>query len=67
MKPGIVTVSGCLALVTACSSANWYQSAKTSGEIECRKEPAGRYEECMKAYETTYQEYNKQREDAIKK
>ena len=55
----------CLASLTACSSASWYQGAKTSGEIECRKEPEGRYEECMRSYETTYQEYKQQREEAI--
>lgn len=54
-------------LLASCSTANWYQGAKASGEAECRKLPPGQYEECMRNYDKTYNEYTKQREEAIQK
>ena len=67
MKYRTAAILSLLIVITACSSASWYQSAKTSGEIECRKQPEGRYDECMRQYETTYEQYKQQREDAIQK
>ncbi|MGB5396929.1 MAG: hypothetical protein WBN96_07255 [Gammaproteobacteria bacterium] len=67
MKHRTPAILAFLVLISACSSANWYQGAKTSGEIECRKQPEGRYDECMRQYETTYEQYKQQREDAIQK
>jgi hypothetical protein len=67
MKYKTPTILALLVLTSACSSANWYQSGKTHGEIECRKQPEGRYDECMRQYETTYEQYKQQREDAILK
>lgn len=54
-------------LLTSCSTANWYQGAKASGEAKCRELPPGQYEECMRGYDKTYNEYTKQREEAIQK
>lgn len=56
-----------LLLLTSCTTANWYHSVKASGENECRKLPAREYEECLRSYDQSYQEYQKQREEAIQK
>jgi len=56
-----------LGLLSACGTANWYQAGKSRGEIECRDQPAGQYEECMHSYDKTYLQYQKEREEAIKK
>jgi hypothetical protein len=53
--------------LTSCGTANWYQGAKASGESQCRKQPPSAYEECMRGYDKTYNEYQKQREEAIQK
>lgn len=62
------TLSAALFIIVlqSCSTANWYQSAKSRGEIECRKLPDAQYDECMHNYETTYEQYRQQREEAIK-
>lgn len=56
-----------LLLLSSCTTANWYHSVKASGENECRKLPAQQYEECMRSYDQSYQEYRQQREEAIQK
>lgn len=58
---------GITLLVSACGGTNWYQGAKASGEAQCLKLPPVQYNECMRSYDKTYNEYNKQREEAIGK
>ena len=60
-----ITLLASALLLTSCATANWYQSAKARGEVKCREEPPGQYEECMRRYDKTYQEYKKEREEAI--
>ena len=62
----ITLLAGALVLAS-CSTANWYQGAKASGEAHCRTLPQGEYQDCMRGYDKTYNEYKKQREEAIQK
>jgi hypothetical protein len=67
MRPVTITLLASVLLMASCSTANWYQGAKASGEAKCRELPPGQYEECMRGYDKTYNEYKKQREEAIQK
>jgi hypothetical protein len=62
----ITLLAGAIVLAS-CSTASWYQGAKASGEAHCRTLPQGEYQECMRSYDKTYNEYKKQREEAIQK
>jgi hypothetical protein len=67
MRQTTITLLTSALLLASCSTANWYQGAKASGEAECRKQPPSQYEECMRSYDKTYNEYTKQRDEAIQK
>jgi hypothetical protein len=67
MRLTTITLLASALLLTSCSTANWYQGAKSSGEAYCRKQPPSAYEECMRGYDKTYNEYTKQREQVIQK
>ena len=67
MRQKTITLLASTLLLASCTTANWYQSAKARGEVKCREEPPGQYEECMRSYDKTYNEYKRQREEAIQK
>ncbi len=54
------------ASLSACSNANWYQTAKANRELECRKQPLPTYDDCLRSYDKSYLDYKKQREQAVK-
>ncbi len=60
-----ITLLAAILMLTSCSTASWYQGAKASGEAHCRTLPPGEYQDCMRSYDKTYNEYTKQREEAI--
>ncbi|BAV33646.1 hypothetical protein SCL_1335 [Sulfuricaulis limicola] len=63
----------CLAVVGALSAAGcteraWYEGTKQSQRNECYKMPPSAREECLKALESEgYDEYQRQRQEELKK
>lgn len=52
-----------LAGVAGCTSQAWYESARASAELECQRQPAGAYEECMsRVSKKSYEDYRRERE-----
>lgn len=59
---GGLLAGGVLAMA-GCTSQAWYESARQSAELECQKQPAGAYEECMsRVNRKTYEDYRRERE-----
>lgn len=58
-----------MALATsACTQRAWYEGVKQSQRNECYKAPPSAREECLKALDSeTHDEYQRQRQEALKK
>lgn len=55
-------------VVSACTQRAWYEGAKQSQRNECYKMPLSAREECLKALDSeTYDEYQRQRQEELKK
>ena len=53
---------------SACTQRAWYEGAKQSQRNECYKMPPSAREECLKALESeSYDEYQRQRQEELKK
>jgi hypothetical protein len=53
---------------SACTQRAWYEGAKQSQRNECYKMPPSAREECLKALESeSYDEYQRQRQEDLKK
>ena len=53
---------------SACTQRAWYEGAKQSQRNECYKMPPSAREECLKALESgSYDEYQRQRQEQLKK
>lgn len=49
-------------LLAGCSTRAWYEGARASAENECRRQPPGAYEDCMRRVNRqTYEDYEKER------
>ncbi len=49
-------------LLAGCSTRAWYEGARASAESECRRQPPGAYEDCMRRVNRqTYEDYEKER------
>lgn len=49
-------------LLAGCGTRVWYESARASAESECRRQPPGAYEDCMRRVNRqTYEDYEKER------
>jgi hypothetical protein len=54
--------------VSACTQPAWYEGAKQSQRNECYKAPPSAREECLKALNSeTYDEYQRKRQEELKK
>jgi hypothetical protein len=54
--------------VSACTQRAWYEGARQSQRNECYKMPPSAREECLKALESeSYDEYQRQRQEQLKK
>lgn len=51
-----------LILITGCSSRGAYEGIQASNRVECSKLPHSQYEECMKAANKSYDEYERERQ-----
>jgi hypothetical protein len=53
---------------SACTQRAWYEGAKQNQRNECYKQPPSAREECLKALESeSYDEYQRQRQEELKK
>lgn len=60
LAPCLTTLALALA---GCTSQAWYESARQSAALECQKQPAGAYEECMsRVNQKSYEDYRRERE-----
>ena len=69
MNRFILCVAVLVALVaTGCTQRAWYEGIKQSQRNECYKEPPSAREECLKALDSeTYEEYQRKRQEELKK
>tara|TARA_R110002073_G_scaffold125486_9_gene270046 strand:- start:429 stop:656 length:228 start_codon:yes stop_codon:yes gene_type:complete len=51
--------------VTACSNRGVYEGIQASNQFECSKLPPTQYDECMQRANTPYQEYERNRTEAL--
>jgi len=49
--------------ILGCSNQQIYTAIQDSHRLECSKLPQQQYEDCLKEHETTYQEYERDRQD----
>lgn len=52
---------------TGCSNKAVYQNLQLNKKQECRRLPVTEYDECMRGMDQSYEEYERQRQQAIKK
>jgi hypothetical protein len=62
----------CIALLMmlsaqACTQRAWYEGAKQRHRNECNKAPPSEREECLRNTSGSYDEYQRQRQEEIKK
>ena len=54
--------------ISACTQQAWYEGAKQSQRNECYKAPPAAREECLKALDSeTYDDYQRNRQEELKK
>lgn len=64
MNHRTLLLSALLALLplAGCSTRAWYEGARASAESECRRQPPGAYEDCMRRVNRqSYEDYEKER------
>lgn len=49
-------------LLTACSNQQIYNAVQENRRAECGKPPQSQYEECLRDYDTSYDEYERERQ-----
>lgn len=52
-------------VLTACSNRAVYENIQQNNRNRCIKEPPARYDECMARASKPYEEYEREREEAI--
>lgn len=52
-------------LMQGCTTQDWYNQIQHKNERECSKAPPHQYQECMERIDTTFDEYKRQREEAL--
>ena len=58
-------VSSCLLLATAgCSDRQIYEAMQKRGRVECQNLPEAEYEECIKDYQESYDDYKRALDEA---
>ncbi len=66
MKILLVLISISLVNLTACSARNWYEGMHASHEAACLKVPEAEYQNCVKDANTSYNDYDKARQQLKK-
>lgn len=53
--------------VLGCSYRGSYDSIQASNRMQCRKLPPSQYDECMERFSTSYDDYERQRQESLKR
>lgn len=64
MKP-ILPLLIFLIAITGCSNRGAYEGVQTGSRVECSKLPPPQYDECMENANKSYDQYAREREEAI--
>tara|TARA_R110002049_G_scaffold23490_62_gene82891 strand:+ start:2138 stop:2344 length:207 start_codon:yes stop_codon:yes gene_type:complete len=56
-----------LAALVACTHEQVYNNVQHNQQLECSKLPQVRFEECMKNYDQSYEDYERERQAIIDK
>ena len=52
-------------IITGCTNRGAYESIQARNKFECSKRPPSQYDECMKNANKTYDEYKRERKEAM--
>lgn len=61
----MITVTVLLLSATACSNRAMYFNGQTNLRTECHEGPMSQYDECMARTSRSYEEYQRDREEAL--
>lgn len=64
IKQGIALLTIAFICV-GCNSKGTYESIQESNRIECERLPQTEYEQCMDSLKTSYEEYERERQEAM--
>jgi len=56
----------CSFLICSCSNEQIYTAIQVNQRLECSKLPQPQYEDCMKELETSYDDYERDRQELLK-
>lgn len=65
MNKPILRVMLLLVVVGGCSNKQIYTAIQQNRQQECRKLPRVQYEACMREFDQSYEDYARDREDAL--
>jgi hypothetical protein len=52
-------------ILTGCSNSSIYNGIQASNQFECSKLPPSQYDECMQTTDKSYDEYERERKEAL--
>lgn len=64
MKVSLISIMALI--LVGCTNQQIYNSVQENRRMECGKLPQNQYEECMRDYGTSYEEYERERQAPIK-
>jgi len=62
----VVLIISAIVLVAACSNKQVYTAIQQNQRFECTKLPQGESERCLRQFDTSYEQYEKDRQDIVK-
>jgi PBP1b-binding outer membrane lipoprotein LpoB len=66
-KVVLIALAGLVFATAGCSNKAAYQNLQLNKKQECRRLPVTEYDDCMREMAQSYEEYERQRQQAIKK
>ncbi|SEQ13521.1 hypothetical protein SAMN03080615_00583 [Amphritea atlantica] len=55
----------CFFLITGCTNSGSFESIQLSNRLECSKLPPSQYDECVNRYNKSYDQYERERKEAM--
>lgn len=52
-------------LITGCTNSGSFESMQLSNRFECSKQPPPLYDECVNRYKESYDQYERERKEAM--
>lgn len=62
----LLTLIALISVITGCTNKQVYTAVQQNRQFECQKLPQSQYEECMKDYDQSYEDYANDREAILK-